>query len=178
LPVRASLVVLLVLVASRLSPLAQSAEYQLKAAFVSKFPEFTEWPESALNGRNSIDLCVTRPNPFGAALAELIEGERLRGRLLRTRTVDEPSDVGTCQLLFISAAPAAARRAMLARAAMLPLLTVGDYPGFLDEGGMVHLRLVDGRVRFDVNVDAAERAGVRLHSQLLRLALSVRGGTR
>ena len=38
-----------------------------------------------------------------------------------------------------------------------------------------NLRLVDGRVRFDVNVGAAERVGVRFSSQLLRLAVNVRG---
>jgi hypothetical protein len=55
-------------------------------------------------------------------------------------------------------------------------LTVGDERGFVDEGGMIALRVVDGRVRFDVNVTAARRAGLRLSSQLLQLAMSVRGG--
>jgi YfiR/HmsC-like len=54
-------------------------EYQLKAAFVAKFPEFAEWPESALNDRKTFDLCVARPNPFGESLRELIVGQALAG---------------------------------------------------------------------------------------------------
>ena len=49
-------------------------------------------------------------------------------------------------------------------------------PTFIDEGGIVALRMINGRVRFDINVEAANQAGLRLSSQLLQLALSVRGG--
>jgi hypothetical protein len=66
----------------------------------------------------------------------------------------------------------------LVSAQQTPVLTIGESTTFLDEGGLINLRLVDGRVRFDVNVDAANRVGVRFSSQLLRLALSVRGQPR
>jgi len=160
------------------TPLAQGArsEYRLKAAFVSKFPEFVEWPDAALQGRKTIDLCVAGSNPFGSALAELVGGVTVRGRELVTRDLDDPRAIETCQLLFIPALSASVRKELLVRASTLPVLTVGDYPGFLDEGGIVNLRLVEGRVRFEINLDAANRTGVRLSSQLLRLALNVRGG--
>jgi hypothetical protein len=64
----------------------------------------------------------------------------------------------------------------MARFASLPTLTVGDYPEFLNEGGVVYLRMVGGRVRFEVNVAAARRSGLHLSSQLLRLAMAVHGG--
>ena len=45
----------------------------------------------------------------------------------------------------------------------------------VDDGGIVRLRSVDGRIRFDIDVAAAQRAGLRVSSQLLQLALTVRG---
>jgi hypothetical protein len=150
-------------------------EYQLKAAFVSKFPEFAEWPESALNGRKTLELCVASPNPFGNALADLVAGEELRGRPLVTRDVADARAIDTCQLLFVPQLAPSARKEFLARAAALPILTVGDYPAFLDEGGIVNLLVVNGQVRFEISVAAANRARLRLSSQLLQLALSVRG---
>ncbi len=169
------LVIVLVPLGVRVVAQSTAAEYQLKAAFVSKFPEFTEWPDTALDGRDTIELCIARPNPFGPALAELTNGQSLRGRKLSTREVESPRDIDSCQLLFIPNLSAPLRRAFLGRAAMLPVLTVGDYPAFLNEGGVVNLRIANGRVRFDVNVEASNRVGVRLGSQLLRLAAMVRG---
>jgi hypothetical protein len=67
-----------------------------------------------------------------------------------------------------------AREALLPRAARLPILTVGEYPAFLNDGGIIGLRVIDGKVRFDVNLRQAERVGLRVSSQLLRLARIVR----
>lgn len=152
-----------------------SDEYRLKAAFIYRFPQFVDWPARALDGRRTIDLCVLAPNPFGSVLNELVDGETLGGRALVVRQVDSPALFDTCQLLFLPGA-SLARRAVLQRVESLPVLTVSDAPRFLEEGGIVQLRLVDNRVRFDINASAANRAGLRLSSQLLRLAVNVRGG--
>ena len=152
-------------------------EYALKAAFVSKFPHFAEWPESALRDRRTLDVCVARPNPFGEALSELIAGERRGERALKLRYVDGDDRLEGCHVLWVPARPTVDRAVLLGRAAALPILTVGDYAAFLDEGGIVKLQMVDGRVRFEVNVTPAGRVGLRLSSQLLQLALNVRGGS-
>jgi hypothetical protein len=151
-------------------------ETRLKAAILSKFPQFIEWPQTALDGRTTIDICVAPPDPFGSDLQDLLSGEQLNGRALAMRRLNNASEVGTCHVLFVPAR-ATARRSILAAAARLPVLTVSDDPGFLESGGIVCLRVVDGRVRFEIDDGAARRAGLRISSQLLRLAIAVRGGT-
>jgi len=152
-------------------------EARLKAAFVSKFPQFVEWPRQVLDGRQALDVCVAAPDPFGADLAELLAGETANGRPLALRRIESAAEVPQCHLLFLPARPEG-RHPLLAAAAARPILTVGDSPGFLDEGGMVGLRVVNGRVRFEIDEAAARRTGLRISSQLLRLALAVRGGVR
>jgi hypothetical protein len=152
-------------------------EYELKAAVVSKFPEFTEWPEDLLNNRRTIDLCVVQPNPFGQVLNDLVAGEILRGHALVARDVSDPRNMASCQLLFVPSRSSTDLEEVLASVKNLPVLTIGESTDFLDRGGIVSVRVVEGRVRFEVNLDAANRAGVRLSSQLLRLAQRVRGGS-
>jgi hypothetical protein len=90
------------------------------------------------------------------------------------REVRALAEIDSCQLLFIPERSAIPRKALLDRASKLPVLTVGESSAFLDEGGIVSLQMVRGRVRFEVSVIAASRANLRLSSQLLRLALNVR----
>jgi hypothetical protein len=149
-----------------------SSEHRLKAAFVYRFPQFVEWPANVLDQRATLDICVASPNPFGSTLEDLVAGETLNGRRLAVRQVDRRDTMDGCRVLYV---PGDSAEAALARVADRPVLTVGESPRFLDEGGVILLRLVDRRVRFEVNAIAAERAGLRLSSQLLRLALSVRG---
>jgi hypothetical protein len=163
------------------APLAWSQEspneeYRLKAAFVYRFPQFVEWPESALTGRDDVTICVTRPNPFGALLHELIAGETLNGRQLVIRNLDRGSRLNGCQVLFMPAGTPDVKDVLNAVGSR-PILTIGESPGFLEQGGVINLQVIDRRVRFEVSPGAAERVGLRLSSQLLRLAVRVRGAS-
>jgi hypothetical protein len=72
--------------------------------------------------------------------------------------------------------PRDANPAVLRAASTRPILTVGEDPDFLDRGGIIHLRLAGHRLRFDINASQAQRVGLTLSAQLMRLAQSVRGG--
>jgi len=156
---------------------APSEEYRLKAAFVYRFPQFVEWPPAALHGHEAITICVLRPHPFGTLLRELIAGETLNGRPLAIRDIQRPSAIDGCHVVFVPGAGTATARAVLEAVGNHPVLTVGESSRFLDQGGVISLQVIDRRVRFEVSPAAAERIGLRLSSQLLRLAVRVRGAT-
>jgi hypothetical protein len=65
-------------------------------------------------------------------------------------------------------------RAVLDHVQGAPVLTVGDMPGFCENGGMIRLGLEDSRIRIEINPDVAEKAGLQLSSKLLSLAMIVR----
>lgn len=146
----------------------------LKAAFLFNFAKFTEWP--ALPSGALIVVCVVGNDGIATALDETIRGQTISGHAI---DVQRPQDGATwrlCQLLFI--ADAATRRSAdgLAGITTLPVLTVSDGKGFSQTGGIIELYVEGGRMRFAINMDAAERAGLRLSSRLLGLAKIIRNG--
>jgi hypothetical protein len=149
-------------------------ESRLKAAFLYRFAQFVEWPPVATASTASVNLCITGPRVSRDFLAELVAGETLAGKPLAVH--DATSDnVTACHLLFLHA-DAGPRGTLLRKVGDRPVLTVSDAPRFLDEGGIVLLRVVDNRVRFEIDAEAARRANLRLNTQLLKLAANVRGG--
>jgi hypothetical protein len=162
----------------RADPAAQSPsdEYRLKAAFVSRFPQFVEWPEAAIGGSPALELCVLQPNPFGSDLESLVSGESVNGRPLRVRLVAGVGGLPGCHALFVGARSDTA--GVLKAAVGRPILTVGETDKFLQGGGIIVLRVVDRRIRFEVDASNADKAGLRISSQLLALATAVRGGQR
>jgi len=165
----------LTVVASALIVAQATPESRIKAAIISKFPQFVEWPAKALDGRPSIDICVVTQDPIESELSELVSGEKLEGRPIGVRRIDRDTQLDGCHLLFVRAGAIASHRTLLQKAAALPVLTVSDGQQFLEDGGIVQLRQVGGRMRFDVNASAAQKSGLRISSQLLQLALTVRG---
>jgi hypothetical protein len=174
---RPLIVLLAIALGGDIRPAAQGVpdEYRLKAAFLYQFPQFIEWPPSAVEPADSIQLCVSRPSPFGTALEELTRGETLHGRPLSVREIASSADLAGCHLLFVRG-KSGVTDALLKAAVGRPILTVGDSDRFLEAGGIIALKMVNRRVRFEVNIAAANGSGLRVSSQLLGLALSVRGG--
>ncbi len=172
---RLAAVALLVCASGRMAPAAsqpQLSERRVKAAFVSKFPQFVEWPDRVLAQRTAITICIASPDPFGADLQELVAGESVNGRAVVAHRLRPDESIERCHVLYL---PAGVAQPLLDKAAALPILTVSDERRFLDRGGVIALHTESGRVRFDVSMAAARRAGLRLSSQLLELAFAIRG---
>ena len=160
----------LVLPGAKLAHAADSAEEaRLKAAFVFNFIKFAEWPEGgAMRAGDSIELCVVGERPLDGQL-DALAGRSVRGQTVRLRKWASGT-AGRCDIAFVAAGEGGRPARLQQGNGREPVLTVADRPGFLEEGGVIELKLSGGRVRFDINLAAAREAGLRLSSQLLQLA--------
>jgi hypothetical protein len=144
----------------------------LKAGFLYNFARFAEWP--ALPAGAAIALCIVGDDEIAAALAEMVNGQNISGHAL---DVSRPTDGRTwrgCHLLFFADRETKQFAVGKSGIVALPILTVSDSKDFSQSGGIIEFYIDDGRMRFAINVDAAEHAGVRLSSRLLGLAKIVR----
>jgi hypothetical protein len=153
-----------------------SGEIALKAAFVSKFPHFIEWPSQVMVGRGDLEICVPMGAAVEAPLVDLVAGYSVNGLSMRVRGLAPTDRVTACHLLYLPNDGTTDRAARLREAVGQPIVTVSDASDFLAAGGMIRLRLEREHLRFDINLTPAEASGLRLSSQLLRLAGRVMGG--
>lgn len=160
---------------------AQSSddEYRIKAAFLFHFAQLVDWPANALTGKdNSLFLCTLGPDPFQGALESTVEGKAIEARVIRIRHLKQPEEVQGCQILFLGKAQSARIPIVLAALHNAPVLTVGETAGFLSDGGMICFHVEDDKIRFDINLDAAQSARLKVGSRLLFLAQVVIGVNR
>jgi hypothetical protein len=152
-------------------------EYEAKAGFLYHVGWFVEWPAATAQGRASTFIIgVLGTNPFGGVLDDVMRGKTIHERPVMIKYYQRVEEAVSSHVLFISASENTRVPAILAVLERTPVLTVSDLEGFTERGGMVALRLVDRKVHFDINMDATERVGLKLSSQLLRLAKVIHGG--
>jgi hypothetical protein len=152
-------------------------EYEVKAVFLLRIAQFTEWPAPLSSGAPEIfRFCVMGADPFGTLLDDVVRDERIGGRPAVVRRLPATGPATECDLLFMSASIRTSVPQVLAGIAGNPTLTVADFTGFVREGGAVELYVEEGYVRFRIDRRAAQAAGLELRSQLLRAASSVDGG--
>lgn len=150
-----------------------NSESQLKAAFLVNFLKYVEWPGNA----PTATICLFGRDTLGPHLAAY-EGRTIAGRELRIRRVSSPEQLADCQALFIPDTEEARFGAVLRWVDRQPVLTVSDVDVFARLGGAIALVRTEGRLQFDINTDALNRAGLKPSSQVMRLARQVVGASR
>lgn len=164
-------VLLLLLVPGAFSLAQVSSESQLKAAFLVNFLKYVDWPASSAT---SVNICLFGRDTLGATLGTY-EGRSLGGRELRVHRITGPDQVAQCQILFVPDTEEARFGVVLRWVENLPVLTVSDAEVFTRQGGAISLVRSDGRLQFDINIEALNRHGLKPHSQMMRLAHQVSG---
>jgi len=148
-----------------------ATEKQLKSVFLYNFTMYVSWPPEAFDGAGApLSVCVLGADPFGTVLDDTLRGETVNARKLSARRVSRVDEVSSCQILFISDSEAGELPALLKALAGKPVLTVGEMDQFAEHGGMIELRKVQSKIHLEINEDSAARAGLKISSQLLKLA--------
>ncbi|HEY3971568.1 MAG TPA: YfiR family protein [Candidatus Sulfotelmatobacter sp.] len=150
-------------------------EYEVKATYLYNFTRFVEWPVQGAQGEgDSFAICVLGDNPFGPALEATVAQETIGGKNAVAKQIHTMQDAADCRVLFISTSEDKRLKQILMSLGTASVLTVSDLPKFTERGGMVQFVVDGNRVRFEVNSASAERAGLTLSSELLKVAVNVR----
>ncbi len=148
-----------------------ATEHEIKAAFLLNFAKFVEWPASAHPAADSpIRVGVLGDDPFGNVLDRTLKGRSVQGRSFVVERSKDPETLKSCHILFVAASEKEWVKPILGALKGLPILTVGEAAGFAHARGVVNFVLQEKLVRFEINPDAAARAGLKVSSKLLQLA--------
>lgn len=151
-----------------------SKEYQIKAAFLYNFTKFVEWPaERFASATAPIVIGVFGRDPFGGELEKVVRDRKVNGRDLSIVLLRSLSEASAVHVLFVTTGEEK-RFGSVAPASLAGVLTVSESAQFTPSQGVVNFTAVDDKVRFEINADAAECAGLKISAQLLKLAILVR----
>jgi len=157
------------------------SEYEAKAAFLYHFAQFVEWPpnEAFKDATSPLTYCTIGEDPFHGSLDAALNGKKVGERSLRVLHLKLTQDFQGCHVVFLGTSEKKSIPIALSSLKGKPVLTVGETEHFAEDGGMIGFCLEDNKIRFEINLDAAETARLKISSRLLSLAklvVGVRGG--
>ncbi len=153
-----------------------ASEASVKAVYLYNFAKFTRWPESAFERDTSpIRICVLGSAEVTENLQAVLLDKHVDERAVLASNVNDPTtQLRGCHLIYQSAGAKISKWELLRLAQDLPVLTIGEGSEFLDLGGALAFVIENQRIRFEVNLPAANRAGVNLSARLMNVARHVR----
>jgi len=150
---------------------APGRECEIKAAFLYNFTKFIDWPAQTFATADApIVMGVLGDSPCVQALERLVKDRKVNGRTIVVRRIASAAEAKVTQLLFVGSAQEAQFAGLEPALHSLPVLTVGESPAFATLGGAIDFVPQGDKIRFEINIDAAEHAGLKISAQLQKLA--------
>jgi len=155
-----------------------ASERSIKAAFIFKFLSYVEWPALAFSAPEApIVIGVIGADDVAAELAQVTASRTANNRPVLVRRLHEGESLAGVHVLYIGRSEAARLPVLVRSTQQRAILTIADIPGGLEHGVAINFLIIDGRVRFEIAPEAAERGGLKLSSRLLSVAQNVRAGS-
>jgi preprotein translocase subunit Sec61beta len=143
--------------------------YPLKAAYLLNFARLIEWPDAARPAEGEpLVLGVTGDAAIAQTIASELANTRVRGHSVVVRSVSTAAEMADCHIVFVASDGDA--DAALDATSSSAALTVGESEGFAERGGVINFFSEGEQIHFEINPQAADRAGLKISSRLLRLA--------
>ena len=157
----------------------RSYRIQVKALFLFNFSKYVDWPSEAFATANApIVIGVIGGSVEGKFLRELartVQAKNVDGRSILVRQIQTLEDLDKCHVLFIRSSEKTRLGEILGGLKTRPVLTVSETDQFLEEGGVINFVKKEGKIRLEINLDAARQANLQISSKLLNVADVVKG---
>jgi uncharacterized protein DUF4154 len=179
-PARAAAACLLLCGGATAAPWAQNAppanfEHDIKASFVYTVAKFVDWPPGAfVDSGAPFVFAVLGDDSFEESLVRAVAGKTVGGHPAEVVGMKNATDLVACHVLFVGRSEALREDEVIGRLHGASVLTVSDVERFAQNGGVLRLALDENMVRFEINVDAAERAHLKVSSKILKLGRVIR----
>jgi hypothetical protein len=149
-------------------------ESQIKSAFLYNFTKFVEWPAGSIAGPGEpIVIGILGESVLADEVRSVVADRKVNGRAIVVVSVQELAQARAAHVLFVSAVRQQQFVAMRESLAEQPVLTVGETPSFAAEGGGIGFVTEGDKLRFEINIAAAERSRLKISAQLQKLATAV-----
>ena len=148
------------------------SEQAVKAAFIYRFTAYVEWPEDS-KGPGPFTIAVLGDDDVAGSLQELAAGRTVRNRPVAVRRIASVRDARGVQVLYVGHDRRADLRSLLENLTDTGVLVITDDRSGLESGSAVNFLRADNRMRFEVSLPAAQRARLKVSSELLSVAARV-----
>ena len=148
----------------------QDSLAQTESETLYHIAEFVEWPEAPSRPGATFNFCILGQDPLGSSLDEVVLGHTIDEKPTMILRAGRMSYMTSCNILLISSSETARLPKILPKLRNKNTVTVSESPDFAASGGIIQLLRGGDRINLLINVDAAQRAGLRIRAQLLSLA--------
>jgi len=153
------------------TPAQTDEEYSLKAAFIYRFTDYIEWANNNLG--TDFTIAVLGQSNIISPLNEIAKGRKIKNRNINIKVCQDVNNIGDCDILFIPKDYQANIETITAKINNQPVLIIAEQKDASLQGADINFIVSENKLKFEINLKAALRAGFKISSQLLQHAVLI-----
>lgn len=146
-------------------------EYELKAAFIYRFIDYVEWNKT--NNLKMFEIAVLSESPITEMLIEIGRDKKAKNKNMDVREYYDLNDIDFCDILFVSKNYNSPIETVISKFGNKNILIITEQSGYCAKGAQINFLVLENKLKFEVNLNAAKRAGLKISSQLLEHAIII-----
>jgi hypothetical protein len=151
-----------------------SLKSELQVAMIFKILDFIQWPsDSFKSSYKTFRIGVFGKSPMFDAI-RILEEETIKDLQVKVELVENINKAKNFHILYVCPREISRISSILTATENAKTLTVSKTAGFAKKGGILNFYEKKGKMRFEINLDRAKKAGFKLSSRMLSLSKIVR----
>lgn len=146
-------------------------EENLKAAFIYNFTKYIIWSDDYTS--QTFNISIIGESNILFSLNEIAESRKVGEKEIIVNKIKDINNLSQSHIIFISSSERDRLSDILNKINEKNILTISHSDGFAKMGVAINFFISNGKVRFELNQKVIERAGLKVSSQLQRLAVIV-----
>lgn len=152
-------------------PQTEAEELNLKAAFIYNFTRFIEWDDDVFP--NDFVIGVLGNSMIDEPLEEIAQSHKAVNKEIKIRRFTSLDEIEKCNILFISKNVKISLVDILAKTDLKKTLIISEKENYAKQGACINFVIINKKLKFEVNIKAIDNAGLKISSQLLKLAIII-----
>lgn len=174
--IRLQILMILLLLILSAPAFSQDRAFMMKAAFIAKFAQFTEWPNTNEgSSHNEFIITVIGNDPIHSVLQQISKTKRVKNRTIVIRNISKPCDIKHPHVLYITKSMAPQLNMILEQVRGRSVMTISDTKGFGHTGVLINFYITDrGTLHFEINSTVLKQTSLKINLLLLEIARVIR----
>jgi hypothetical protein len=150
--------------------LTMENEYSIKTLFIYNFTKYIEWPSA--ERKNVFEIDVVGESDIIKPLEQLARNKKINQKPIVIKVIDSENEV-TGDIVFVPASASKYLATILKSCKGKNVLVITEAPNLASKGAAINFKVVDNKIRFELNQSALKNSGLKISSQLVELSIPV-----
>lgn len=145
--------------------------HEIHAAMIFNFLKYIQWPDEGAGGEFVVGV-IGEDDVFNT-LKGYYDGKPKGSKKYAIKKISDPSEAASCAVVYIGKSRSKDFDNIKNATSGKPVLTITDSFNLGKKGSCINLKVIDGKLKFEINQASVTAASLKVSGQLTSMAIMI-----